>query len=653
MKKVFFVLTIIFLQSHLFQSSATSTSFTTYTNPIIPGDHPDPTLTRVGKDFYTAGSSFNPTPIIYHSTDLVHWEAIAQPVKASWQNYGDRPSGGCWGGHLIQYEGKYWYFFSKGSMYYVQAPDPKGPWSDPVRLADPKTLPYSMGYDNSVFVDDDGKWYLVVKNGQANNGIVELGKDGQPTGLVHDLNWLNPRPKYPFSWAEGPVMWKHEGYYYYSFAKNVTGGQWVMRTQHLTADSASWEMQGAFFNENDPLKRQAIFRTPNHSSPVVRLEDGTSWTISQSYAENEWRGHARQGLLTEVHYKDGKPESDYPVNRVYEAPKLPSNGIPWMVAKSDFFDSDKLNPEWSFLGYTPDSASSLSERKGWLRLSPKKVKANTIIKIEGEKTYSLITRVDVKSKNKDSEAGLQVLRSDELRWVRLYCTANVDGNAKICFSDSINNYQVDRPNNEPIWLKIVRINHMLLGYFSLDGKNWNQVGQSINTKFMDDMAANWIGTRIGLYVKKQPAYFDLFMYRDAYTPVLAGWPANQFGTSTSSTTEESILEDIHNNDWSMYAGVEFGGNGDFPRKADKIQLLASSATTGGIVEIWLDAIDTGTKIAECKITNTGDWNKYRIFNCPIKKVTGRHDVYLQFRGNKDQLFKLKSLVFTEKNKLNK
>ena len=113
---------------------------------------------------------------------------------------------------MVHYAGKYWYFFSKGSMYYVQAPDPKGPWSDPVRLVDPKTLPYTMGYDNSVFVDDDGKWYLVVKNGQPNNGIVELGKDGQPTGLVYDLNWLNPWPKFPFSWAEGPVMWKHEGY---------------------------------------------------------------------------------------------------------------------------------------------------------------------------------------------------------------------------------------------------------------------------------------------------------------------------------------------------------------------------------------------------------------------------------------------------------
>jgi xylan 1,4-beta-xylosidase len=636
------------LQLVIFQASALSPSFKTYTNPVIPGDHPDPTLTQVGKDFYTTGSAFNPTPIIYHSTDLVHWEAIAQPVKASWQNYGDRPSGGCWGGHLVFYDGKYWDFFSKGSMYYVQATNPRGPWSEPIRLTDPKTLPYSMGYDNSVFIDDNGKWYLVVKNGQANNGIVELGKNGQPTGVVYDLKWLNPWPKYPFSWAEGPVMWKHEGWYYYSFARNVTGGQWVIRAKQLTADSASWEMQGPFFNEKDPQKPQAIFRTPNHSSPAVQLEDGTSWAISQSYAENEWKGHARQGLLTQVRYTNGKPESDYPVNRVFDAPKLPSSGIPWMVAHSDFFDTSILNPEWSFLGYTPDSASSLNDRKGWLRLSPKATKANTVIKIEGEKSYALMTKVDVKALNKASEAGLQVLRSDEKRWVRLFCTADENGKGLICFSDSINTFTMERTSVAPVWLRIVRVNHTLFGYCSLNGNVWEAVGQGINTKFIDDMAASWIGTRIGLYVKKQPAYFDLFIYRDAFTPIMAGWPANQFGTSTTSTADESVLEDIHEQDWSMYAGVEFGGHPNYPMQAAKLSLTASCANTGAVIEVWLDSIDTGNLIATCNIPNTGDWNNFHTFNFPIKKVNGRHDVYLRFRGNKEPLLKLKTLVFVGK-----
>lgn len=166
-----------------------SPSFSTYTNAVIPGDHADCTITKVGNDFYTTGSSFNPTPVIYHSTDLVHWEAISQPVSATWWNYGDNAGGGCWGGHVVYYKGMWWDYFSRANvMYFVKAKDPKGPWETPVRVNDPSTLPYGLGYDNSIFFDDDNKWYLIVKNGQPNNGIVELGDDGQPTGVVYNLN---------------------------------------------------------------------------------------------------------------------------------------------------------------------------------------------------------------------------------------------------------------------------------------------------------------------------------------------------------------------------------------------------------------------------------------------------------------------------------
>jgi xylan 1,4-beta-xylosidase len=99
-----------------------SSSFKTYMNPVIPGDHPDCTISKVGNDFYTTGSSFNPTPVIYHSTDMVHGEAIAQPVSAAWSNYGDSPGGGCWGGHIVYYNNKYWHFFGRTFvMYFVSA----------------------------------------------------------------------------------------------------------------------------------------------------------------------------------------------------------------------------------------------------------------------------------------------------------------------------------------------------------------------------------------------------------------------------------------------------------------------------------------------------------------------------------------------------
>jgi uncharacterized repeat protein (TIGR02059 family) len=628
----------------------------TFINPVIPGDHPDCTVSKIGNDFYTTGSSFNPTPVIYHSTDLVHWEAIAQPVKASWSIYGDVPGGGCWGGHIVYYDNKYWDFFSRANtMYYVTAEKPEGPWSMPTEIMNPSQLNYGLGYDNSIFIDDDGKWYLVVKNGQPNNGIVELGNDGQPTGVVYNLNWLNPAPDYPYSWAEGPVIWKYNGYYYYSFARDLAGGQKVMRSVTLTESESSWEMLGDFFNENDPQKAGSLFTSPNHSSNVIMLADSTSWIIHPLYAKGEWKGQGRQGLLNQVHYDlNGRPVADYPVNKYFTAPKLPSSGIPWMVPKSDFFTSETLNPEWSLLGYTLEDTYSLTDRTGWLRLSPKSsTKANTVIKNDGEHNYSLITRLEFNAKSPGDGAGLRIMRGDETSFVELLITRNEYNHKVIAFSFDNSKFEVENTLGNTLWLKIIRVNHMISGYFSHNSQEWFQVGQSFNISSIDSYSdfVTFTGTRQGLYVKgNEDAYFDLYIYRDAYTPMMAECPANQFGTYRASSTQGvNVLDSIHHNDWVLYAGVEFG-NREYGKAADSVQFVASSETSGGNVEVWLDSIDTGTLIGYGNINPTGGWGTFNTFSAKVTQTTGRHDVYLRFKGSPTgRIFQLAWVKFISKN----
>jgi xylan 1,4-beta-xylosidase len=649
---------MLFLMACTVFAASQSPSFITYMNPVIPGDHPDCTITKVGNDFYTTGSSFNPTPVIYHSTDLVHWEAIAQPVSASWSNYGDKPGGGCWGGDIVFYHGEYWDFFGKDFvMYYVKATDPIGPWSDPVRVNNPTTLSYGLAADNSIFIDDDNKWYMLIKSGQPNNAIVELGSNGQPTGIVYDLKWLNPSPSYPYSWAEGPVMWKYAGYYYYSFARDVSGGQKVMRSKTITSDQSSWEMLGDFFNQNDPLIGTSLFTGPNHASQSIIIDDSTSWVIHPVYAKNDWKGQGRQGLLNQVKYNSkNRPVADYPVNQPFTAPKLPSSGIPWMVPKSDFFNSETLNPEWSFMGYTAKSKTSLTDRSGWLRLSPKSsVKANTIIKNDGEHNYSLITRVEFKPKSVNDEAGLRIIRGDETQFVKLNSSCSSAGKKIIVFSYDKTRYEAENNIGDTLWLKLIRVNHLISGCYSRNGIDWTSIGQAIDISTIDSYSdfSTWAGTRQGLYVQGTiDAYFDLYIYRDAYTPILAECPANQYGTTRSSLSNGiRNLDNIHPNDWVLYAGVEFG-NGDYYDLADSIEFTASSASTGGNIQIWLDSIDTGTKIADCLIETTGSWSTFKTFRSPVGKVSGIHDVYLKFTGEgTDKLFQLKWIKFLSKSQI--
>jgi beta-xylosidase len=629
-----------------------SPSFKSFMNPVIPGDHPDCTVTRIGNDFYTAGSSFNPTPVIYHSTDLVHWEAIAQPVSASWTNYDDTPGGGCWGGHMVLHNREYWYYFSRANtMYFTKAPDPKGPWSLPVMVKNPATLPYGLGYDNSLFIDDDDKWYLVVKNGKPNNGIVELGDDGQPTGVVYDLKWLNPDPTYPYSWAEGPVMWKYNGYYYYSFARDLGGGQKVMRSRTLTAEASAWEMLGDFFNESDPAKGTSLFASPNHASPAVLLDDNTSWVVHPLYAAGEWKGQGRQGLLNQVRYDArGYPVADYPINQAFTAPCLPSSGIPWMVPKSDFFTSPELHPEWSFLGYTPQNKFSLTERPGWLRLTAKsRAKANTVIKNDGEHNYALITRLDFTPKLTGDEAGLWILRGDEKMFVKLVSSVSAAGQKVIAFSFESTRYEVENTTGDTLWFKLARVNHTISGFVSGDGIDWEEVGQSVDISQIDSYSdfTTFTGTRQGLFVKGTgAAWFDCYIYRDAYTPILAECPANQYGTSRAYNNPSYVLDNIHGNDWALYAGIEFG-QADYPRVPDSLMILASCGSSGGRVEVWLDSLDTGRKIAECPISNTGSLRTFKTFTAAVQSVSGRHDLYLKFTGTETgKLFQLRTFSFT-------
>jgi hypothetical protein len=188
---------------------------------------------------------------------------------------------------------------------------------------------------------------------------------------------------------------------------------------------------------------------------------------------------------------------------------------------------------------------------------------------------------------------------------------------------------------------------MLTGYFSPDGVDWIQVGQPVDAASMDRNQPDyngWIGTQQGLYVKGRSADFDLYIYRDAYSSILAQPSANQYGTlRVVNGAAPEYLDSIHNNDWALYAGVEFGGNGYY-KKPVSLEISASSASSGGIAEVWLDSIGTGTKIAECTIENTGGWNTFETFTANVDSVSGMHDVYLRFLGE-GNLFRIDRFKF--------
>jgi beta-xylosidase len=615
----------------------------TYVNPVLPGDHPDPTLLKVGDDFYHCGSSFhfNPYLPIYHSKDLVHWKVISRvlpPARSNMVN--DKPSAGVWQGAITYFYGSYWIYFSSGGQWFSKASTPYGPWSEPVQVKTNSTTG-PLGYDNSIFVDDDGKPYMVIKNMQKVNRIQALGKDGQLIDTVINLDWINAKLQY--SWAEGPVMCKRNGYYYYFPAGDVSGGQYVLRASALTADSTKWERLGNFFK---PSKDAAnAFRSPNHIAAPVQLADGTWWTIGQSYertGNDDWSGMGRQTSLYQVVWEGDRPWGLPPVSGPLLTPGLPQSGISWRSVYTDYFDGDDLDASWHFLNKKAAKSYSLTARKGWVRLTPDSSQTHLLQK-ETDHYYTAVTKLDMKATGDADKAGIYLSNGDQKVFVMLY--SGFSNGRKIIFHHDSVTYSVANSFGDQVWLKLERYEHTLTAWCSGNGKKWTKIG-SVNSHKLDKAQPNynsWVGTSVGLFAEGKIADFDFFVCKDGRSNLPAIGYSNYYGVETVETGNGKMVTPANNNGgWFMLSGVELSKETDGPARKVELELMADSATS---VEIFADNLDGATPIATIAIGSTD--KTVASIKAGIVPVNGQHDIFVRFKPDTSKSVFIKSIRFLQ------
>lgn len=213
--------------------------------PLLSGFNPDPTICRVGKDYYLATSSFELLPgiPIYHSTDLRNWTVVSHAWTKKLPCKND--DYGIWAPTLRHHGGMFYIvvtwrggFDNVSENYLLKAKDPKGPWSDPVMVDD------TGGIDPSLFFDDDGTaWYLAnraVEKGKGWNSQtyiwmqrIDLGT-GRRFGDEHALTaGVGKKPK----WVEGPHLYKIDGKYVLAIAQGGTShghGEMVLTSDRVT-----------------------------------------------------------------------------------------------------------------------------------------------------------------------------------------------------------------------------------------------------------------------------------------------------------------------------------------------------------------------------------------------------------------------------------
>ena len=210
-------------------------------NPILKGFNPDPSIVRVGPDYFIATSTFEwyPGVQIHHSRDLVNWRLVTRPLDRASQLdlRGEPDSCGVWAPCLSYADGRFWLIytdvkrydgnFKDAHNYLVTAPQITGPWSDPIYMN-------SSGFDPSLFHDDDGrKWFV---NQQWRHLTDSVG--GKPKVSAFDgilLQEYDPVARKltgpitnifagsPLGLVEGPHLFKRDDYYYLTTAEGGTG----------------------------------------------------------------------------------------------------------------------------------------------------------------------------------------------------------------------------------------------------------------------------------------------------------------------------------------------------------------------------------------------------------------------------------------------
>ncbi|MBA3439081.1 MAG: family 43 glycosylhydrolase [Pyrinomonadaceae bacterium] len=463
-----------------------------YTNPALAGDYPDPSVIRVGRDYWATAttSEWGPEFPILHSRDLVNWRIVGAVFR-------QRPAwsvGNYWAPEISQDRGRYFVYYTARKkdgplcVAVATAAKPSGPYTD----HGPLTCQEAGSIDAFPIRDEKGKLYLVWKEDGNSRKLPTpiwaqpLSSDG--TKLIGDKKELirNDAP-WEAQLVEGPFIMQRGGWFYMFYSGNACCGRecnYALGVARSRALLGPWEKNGA-----DPiLKGNDQWKCPGHGS-IVSDVSGRDFLLYHAYHPEDSVYVGRQALLDEVEWgKDGWPtinEGRGPRGRA-PAPL----GIPERNAEYTFFDDfagPRLSEGWQWPQANQPRARINRARGGRLILEPnlqsnarRDVLAAVVARSTTVGDYTATTRMP-NEMSTEAFAGLAAYGDSENA---LGVGVNAGGEAVVWRREKNEHNEVakiDKPRGSFTYLRMRATDGRRYRFaVSGDGRNWKEVGGDVN-----------------------------------------------------------------------------------------------------------------------------------------------------------------------------
>jgi xylan 1,4-beta-xylosidase len=503
-----------------------------YTNPVIPGFHPDPSICKVGEDFYLVTSSFEyfPGVPIFHSKNLVNWKQIGHCLTSESQLslHQAKSSLGIFAPTIRYYNGRFYMIttnMTSKKNFFVWTENPEGPWSEPIFLDWP-------GIDPSLLFDEDGKVYLTgtqdIFCGEP-MGIYQAEIDMETGKLLSErrLIWEGTGGAHP----EGPHLYKINGTYYLVIAEGGT------EYGHMVTMARSQQPFGPFESHpNNPVLTHRSSASPIQATghaDFIQYTDGSWWTVflgirpAPVHFSGKHHHLGRETFLAPVEWKeDGWPSISTPVDLEMDGKSLKIEERKEWLEKDDF-DHETLDFSWSFLRNPKKESWSLSERPGYLTLYGSSIclddvdSPSFIGRRQQHFDCNISTLLEFSPTEEGEEAGLTVFMNDRFHYE--IAMGIRDGVKKVFVRRRVGSlWKVEIEHEyeqDSINLSVQADAKNYTFSYQSPGRDSITMGTGECSLLSTEVAGGFTGVFFGLYAtgngrrSTAPAYFDWFEYR--------------------------------------------------------------------------------------------------------------------------------------------